>query len=653
MLAGRSSRGSATHAQAISHTFLGSFAATSVSFSVPIGGKVSLVGSAPEREPFMNRRRVREGYSFPTRSWVARSSLALGVSLALGCGKPSASSPIQGGPACAPIRGQGNAPLVDDFETDPGRILAADGRGGWWFSYDDGTRGRLVREEVGGSGNRALHVVASGFVRWGAGFGASLHPATNASKGCPYDASVYSGIRFRARGRGRLRIMLGDAANTPAARGGSCARPGARCDDQPGVWIDLEPGWKTYQYPFCTLVPEGWGGSTDGVDPSRLFAFLFRIGPRESVEVWLDDLGFYRAAPGTPEPRCGPSCPLDAAPRSARIEPLFSTAPLTHELTLHTFEQPTKACGPLVRRYLSYVPSRLGSRSSAPVWMMLHGSGANAESARTFMARDRFDALAARDGFIVVYGNAAPGARTDPDPLFPNTGVWRQGFLDDGQVDDVDYLGRVLGDLEARGVIRGDNPVLLVGHSNGGGMALEAARRIPHRWRGIAAVMPYDGEQPKPVPDLSATKLRRVLFVYSLHDPGMVDGYHETLALLPAEWAAAMGVPRSVILAPRRTSLPNAVVEGESYQGSSPVALATRNSQVTQLDLGAPDGGGQVRVLVLDHAGHFWPNPTQDTEDWILDRWGLRNQDFDAADMVWEFLRGGLPPPPGPPSPAR
>jgi len=574
-------------------------------------------------------------------------ALTLGVSLAAGCRKPLASSAtrVPGGPACSLVRVQGNAPLVDDFETDPGRILAEDGRGGWWFSYDDGTRGRLLREEVEVDGSRALHVVASGFVRWGAGFGASLHPATTARLGCPYDASVYSGVRFRARGHGRLRVMLADVNNTPVARGGSCTRPGARCDDHPGVWVDLEPEWKTYEYPFCTLVPEGWGGSTQGIDPSRLLAFHFRVGARQSVEVWLDDLGFYRAAPGAPGPRCGLPCPLDAAPRSARIEPLFSTAPLTRELSLHTFEQATKSCGPLVRRYLSYVPNGLGSRCSAPVLLMLHGSGANAESARTFMTRNRFDALAARDGFIVVYGNAAPSARTDPNPGFPNTGTWRQGFLDDGQVDDVDYLERVLGDLETRGVVRGDNPVLLAGHSSGGGMALEAARRIPQRWRGLAAVMPYDGEQPKPVPDLSTTKLRRVLFVYTLRDPGMADGYHETLAPLPAEWAAAMGVPKSVIAAPRRTSLPNAVNEGESYRGRSGVVLATRNSQVTQLDIEAADVDGQVRLLIMDHAGHFWPNPTQDTEAWVLERWGLRNQDFDAADLVWEYLRGGLPPP--------
>ena len=66
------------------------------------------------------------------------------------------------------------------------------------------------------------------------------------------------------------------------------------------------------------------------------------------------------------------------------------------------------------------------------------------------------------------------------------------------------------------------------------------------------------------------------------------------------------------------------------------------SSRATRVDLPAPDGEREVRVLVMDRAGHFWPNPTPDTEAWILDRWGFRNQDFDAADVIWEYLRGAL-----------
>ncbi len=137
-----------------------------------------------------------------------------------------------------------------------------------------------------------------------------------------------------------------------------------------------------------------------------------------------------------------------------------------------------------------------------------------------------------------------------------------------------------------------------------------------------------------------------MLIACSIGDPGLPEGYHRTLARLAAQWAAAMGVPEAVIAAPRKIALPDAVTEGDGYRGRSPAALATRHSRATQIDMPAPDGDHQVRVLVMDHAGHFWPSPTPDGEEWILGRWGFRNQDFDAADLIWEYLRAALPPRP-------
>jgi poly(3-hydroxybutyrate) depolymerase len=260
------------------------------------------------------------------------------------------------------------------------------------------------------------------------------------------------------------------------------------------------------------------------------------------------------------------------------------------------------------------------------------------------LAHDRFDTLARQHHLLVVYANAAPGAQTSANPQFTNTGAWRQAHWDDGQVDDVEYITLTLADLQARGVIAGANPVLLAGLSNGGGMVLEAARRAPERWRGIAALMPFDGLDPKPVPDLTRTSLRRVLLAYTIGDPAMPPGYHETMALQPARWGKALGIPDAVLAAPRRHVVPNTIAEGRDYRGSNKVALATRDSQATEIDLGTPKAAAQVRVLVMDHAGHFWPNPKADREDWILEHYGFRNQDLDAADVVWDFLREAVGP---------
>jgi len=73
------------------------------------------------------------------------------------------------GAVCAAIRGAGNSPIIDDFESQSPRILGNEGRSGWWFSYDDGTGGKLKRETIGVDADtgkrRALHVASSGFAK--------------------------------------------------------------------------------------------------------------------------------------------------------------------------------------------------------------------------------------------------------------------------------------------------------------------------------------------------------------------------------------------------------------------------------------------------------------------------------------------------------
>jgi hypothetical protein len=103
----------------------------------------------------------------------ARAALVLVPWLAGGCAEASTraapvptprATPPGSAVACARVRAGGDAPLIDDFEADAGRLPTNDGRGGFWFDYDDGTRGNFLREEVdlsaaGGTG-RALHVAA-------------------------------------------------------------------------------------------------------------------------------------------------------------------------------------------------------------------------------------------------------------------------------------------------------------------------------------------------------------------------------------------------------------------------------------------------------------------------------------------------------------
>ncbi|HET9931426.1 MAG TPA: hypothetical protein VFQ35_12085, partial [Polyangiaceae bacterium] len=121
--------------------------------------------------------------------------------------KPSAAHPIV--PCTVTVDKPGS--LLADFEKP--------NAGEAWFSYSDGTAGGVLRQETSTwkDGQRALHVTASGFREWGAGLGVPVGMLAAAQGPCEFDASAYSGVRFRARGRGALRLAVASVPSMPVA----------------------------------------------------------------------------------------------------------------------------------------------------------------------------------------------------------------------------------------------------------------------------------------------------------------------------------------------------------------------------------------------------------------------------------------------------
>jgi len=288
-----------------------------------------------------------------------------------------------------------------------------------------------------------------------------------------------------------------------------------------------------------------------------------------------------------------------------------------------------------LRRYLSYVPGKLGTRTTAPVLIVLHGQGASAEAMMTFQTRGTFNGLADKEGLVVVYGNGLPtGFNIDG---LPNSGRWRSEYTDVGAtVDELAYLRRIVEDLIGRGAIAGGNDVYLVGQSNGGGMALSAARQRPDAYTGVAAFMPFVGFSPAPPQSLAGARLRHVMFAYSAADPALPPDYASAvLAPLARGWARAVGIPDRDIEAPAATKLGDIVKEDRAEDDE--FVRITRDSTVTRLDLRS--SGGALRQLVFDHAGHFWPTREHSDPAPLLAEYGLRNQDIEGAEEVWRFFQ--------------
>lgn len=129
------------------------------------------------------------------------------------------------------------------------------------------------------------------------------------------------------------------------------------------------------------------------------------------------------------------------------------------------------------RSYVLYVPQRLVERPALLV--VLHSSQSNGER----MRRDsgyRFDALADRDGFLVLYPDGFEGHWND----CRKAASYSARKLN---IDDVGFLSTMIERLQRE---RGVDPdrVFVTGYSNGGQMALRMAAEAPDAVDGVAAV---------------------------------------------------------------------------------------------------------------------------------------------------------------------
>jgi pimeloyl-ACP methyl ester carboxylesterase len=406
--------------------------------------------------------------------------------------------------------------------------------------------------------------------------------------------------------------------------------------------------------------PLGWtvlGATLGAVAAVVLYLGTFHLDEPNPGEQTLSSeptrvLGPEPRSKATGEARRDAHCPLDELPagfadEAPRIEPPVRI----DDLELDTFAMSIPGCPALVRSAVNYVPSTLSLPSRAPLLLFLHNGGDSADSGVWPLRRQAsLEALAEREGFIVVYANAAPAASR-----FLKSGFWQtepEGA--NRSIDDFAYLARVVERLEERGLVErsaGGPDVYLVGYGSGARLALEAAARKPERYAGVAALLPDKINAFRPSPRRADTRLSRMLFV-ALQDErpwAYWPGVPLNMATLD-EWAVAVGLPP---LAFQKGLEPEPKVRlGTVGSGDEATLLANAMSRASPalrqvvpvgtrvLDIGEPDqGGAAVRVLVV---------PNKDTIE--VGRDG-RRAPLDVTTFIAEFLLSSSANKPGVPVP--
>ncbi len=183
---------------------------------------------------------------------------------------------------------KGRQPLIDDFEDGDDEVARLEGRSGLWRWVRDTDLPRsspallpIPRPNPRPGNQLAVHVKGGRLLDWGAVVEFNFVP------GC-YDASVYQGLSFQAKGPGRIFVAPREVGVIPVALGGSCTED---CHNAHVKKIELSAQWKTYEVRFSEVEQRGY--NKPAFNPSRLNSLAFQIHPEDTpYDVWLDDVRF-------------------------------------------------------------------------------------------------------------------------------------------------------------------------------------------------------------------------------------------------------------------------------------------------------------------------------------------------------------------------
>jgi polyhydroxybutyrate depolymerase len=263
------------------------------------------------------------------------------------------------------------------------------------------------------------------------------------------------------------------------------------------------------------------------------------------------------------------------------------------------------------RTYWVHVPPGYDAKKPTPVVLALHGA---TMPAKVMEALSGLSKTADQAGFIVAYPNGA-GAN-------PILQTWNSGgfapLIALGKPNDVEFIGKVLDDLEAR--LNVDTKrVYATGMSNGAMMCYRVAAEMSDRIAAIApvcgtmAVDKYEPKRPVPVLHIHGTADNLVPF----------EGPNSTVASI----VKFRSVEETIAVCVKRNGC---ATEAKTTE----LPMPRDKYKITRRAYEGCKDGAEVILYVVDGGGHTWPGRA--FGGGILGAYTLNMQ---ANEVIWDFFR--------------
>jgi polyhydroxybutyrate depolymerase len=292
------------------------------------------------------------------------------------------------------------------------------------------------------------------------------------------------------------------------------------------------------------------------------------------------------------------------------------------------------------RTALVHVPEQAGGGKPLPVVLNFHAAGGNARDHREYVG---MDALADREGFIVVYPNGT--GWFEEQFLTWNAGLCC-GYAVTEKVDDVGFVRELLDALGRRAPV---NParVYATGLANGAMLSYRLAAQASDR---IAAIAPVAGsmvlperraDDPRPALAVPGRRAVPIMHIHSVDDPRALyrGGVGEPVPLMsdrPRHPDAEETLYRWVAFAGCRAK--PAVAE---TRAGAPGTGAAAHTATKYVFTGCRDAT-EIVLWKLSGAGHVWPGASRDDLAPVL---GPGTDVVNANEEMWRFFRRFTLPP--------
>ena len=267
------------------------------------------------------------------------------------------------------------------------------------------------------------------------------------------------------------------------------------------------------------------------------------------------------------------------------------------------------------RKYLVFAPK--GFEKPLPVVFALHGGGSNARQMERYT---RFNPLAAKEGFLVLYPEAVEGNWNDGRAI-PSVRAQQEN------IDDLKFV-RIIVDSLSREHKIDRSRVFCTGISNGAFMSHRLATEASDLIAAIAPVV--GGMAPAMAKKFHPAYPVSILIIQGDADP-----------LVPIR-GGMVGFPRGrkrgqVVPTEETISL---YVKRNGNQGEPAEAtLDWDEKDGTSVEIRKyPDGPGGVKtqVYIVKNGGHTWAGRPLYLPETLI---GKASQEFSATDVIWGFFK--------------